>query len=325
MMAQEFGSRSPRCDSPRSSRFPITPTTATVISVTRAACEVWQPDGQTLTCELAGDLAKVQRTAVAVGDHVVIAARDHDRPCVTAVLPRRSTLSRPDPMDPRLERVIVANIDDVVIVGATKRPTLKLRLIDRYLVAIQRGGARPVIVVNKIELLSPKKRAALEDDLSLYSELGVPVVLTSALQGEGIDALRQTISGRTCAFVGHSGVGKSSLLNTLIGTQQAAIGDVRRRDGKGRHTTTHSALHTLPDGTHIIDTPGVRAFGLWGLSRDQLRHWFPEFDDLGCRYTDCVHDAEPLVDCGVKRAVDSGEISQVRYQTYLRLLADLPK
>ena len=294
-----------------------------MISVTRGSCEVVADGQPPRICELSGDLARVQQTSIAVGDRVTLLERPDAAPQVIAVQPRTSTLSRPDPMDPRIERVLVANVDDVVIVSATRRPTLKLGLIDRYLVAIQRGGGRPVVVVNKAELLDNSRRAALVRELSPYRDLGVPVVLTSASSGQGISELRGVLSARTCAFVGHSGVGKSSLLNALLGHDMAAIGRVREGDGKGRHTTTSAVLHDLPDGTRIIDTPGVRAFGLWGLDRRSLRHYFPEFDDRPCRYNDCAHDPETEEDCAVKRAVADGTISSARYRTYLRLLHDL--
>lgn len=309
----------------------MSPPAPVVVSIGRGTCTVVQVaaegagegEGAPRSCELSGDLARVQQTALAVGDRVVLQERPGAAPLVTEVLPRSSTLSRPDPMDPHIERVLVANVDDVVIVSSTRRPPFKAGLVDRTMVAVQHGGARPVVVVNKAELLDDRGRAALEEELSPYRELGLPVVLTSTVTGEGIGALRALLAGRTCAFVGHSGVGKSSLLNALSGQDAATTGRVREGDGKGRHTTTQAALHALPDGTRVVDTPGVRAFGLWGLDRLALRHYFPDLEGLGCRYGDCVHDPEPEADCAVKRAVAAGTVSAARYRTWLRLLREL--
>ena len=168
-------------------------------------------------------------------------------------------LSRPDPLNPHLQRLIAANIDVVANVVSTKLPPLRPRLIDRFLIAIQRGGAAPLIVVNKIDLdrdLTP---------LRVYEELGVPVIGCSTKSGEGLDALRAAVSGKTSALVGHSGVGKSSILNALDERLQIATGDLHRR-GTGRHTTTSSTLHDLGGGTLIVDTPGIRELGLWDLT-----------------------------------------------------------
>lgn len=296
---------------------------AIVIGVGRGTCEVQVPGAPPVQAQLTGDIAKIQQSALAVGDEVRLQERPGAPPLVVEVLPRRTALSRPDPMDPHIERAIVANVDVVVIVCAAKNPAFKPRLIDRYMVAIERGGARPLVAVNKADLVPDRRRPELQAQLQVYRDIGVPVFLTSTSDGEGLEALRAALRGQTAAFVGHSGVGKSSLLNALAGGQAADIGRVRTSDGKGRHTTTHSALFVLPDGTRIIDTPGIRAFGLHGLSREELRHSFPEFDGLRCRYGDCLHDREPEADCGVKRAVAEGGVNPARYDTYLRLLRDL--
>lgn len=254
---------------------------------------------------------------------MVLQQREDAPPLVIEVLPRRSTLSRPDPMDPHLQRVLAANIDLVLIVSSAKSPAFKSGLVDRALVAVEAGGARPIVVVTKIDLLDPRKRTALEAELSHYRELGVEVHLVSTLTGEGLAALRTSLVGTLSTVVGHSGVGKSSLLNALKGSETAAVGRVREGDGKGRHTTTRAMLHELPEGGFLIDTPGVRAFGLWGLTLDLLREVFPDLPTTDCRYDDCKHQGEPEADCAIKRGVAEGRVHPARYRTWLRLLAEV--
>ena len=245
---------------------------------------------------------------------------EQSRGLVSHVLPRQSSLSRPDPRTPNRQRVLVANVDRVLIVVAARNPPLRPGLIDRLLVAIQAGGAVPVLVVNKADLMVNKdERAALEATLEPYRTLEVPVFLTSASTAEGIAELQAALAGHLCALVGHSGVGKSSLLNALGGLE-LRVGEVREFDGKGRHTTTASRLYELGDA-RIIDTPGVRSFGLWRITLTELGDYFPEYDDRGCRYTDCTHTHEP--ECGVKLAVEAGEIPLARYQSYQRIAESL--
>ena len=237
----------------------------------------------------------------AVGDQVAVAAHN-----ILSIGERRSVLSRPDPSNRRLIRVLAANVEVAVIVASAAQPPFRPGLVDRMLIAIERGGIEPILCLNKADLGTA--------DLSDWESAGVRTVRTAAQTGEGIDALADLIRGQTCVFAGHSGVGKSSLVNALDPGLALRIGEVGR---KGRHTTTSSHLLELAGGTRIIDTPGIREFGLSQIARDELREYFPEFEPYAglCRFRGCSHVAEP--DCAV-RAAEPG-----RYGRYLRLFESL--
>jgi len=290
-----------------------------VISVSSARCRVFS-EGQEIDCKVPAEIAVMQKSAIAVGDRVVF----DDTRRLTAVLPRRSVLARPDPLNPHLQRLVAANIDVVIHVVSVKAPPLRPRLIDRYLIAIQRGGAQPVICVNKIDLLDVDDRDNEVAKLDTYRELGVPVIACSTRTGEGLDELRGQVLGKTSALVGHSGVGKSSILNALDSRLQLATKDVHKR-GTGRHTTSASTLYDFGQGTYLVDTPGIREFGLWDLDRESLRDYFPEFEEPAehCRFNDCSHVHEP--ECEVRARVEQGQINRARYETYIRLYNDLEK
>ena len=189
--------------------------------------------------------------------------------------------------------------------------------------AIQRGGARPVLCVNKVDLLTPEELDEELEKLAPYLGLGLPIIGCSTKTGEGLDRLRGEVEGKLAALVGHSGVGKSSILNALDESLQLATNTLNRKRGTGRHTTSASTLYDFGGGTYLIDTPGIREFGLWDLDRDSLRDYFPEFAEPAelCRFTDCTHVHEP--DCEVKEQVERGDINAARYETYVRLWNDL--
>ncbi len=256
-----------------------------------------------------------------VGDEVRYVATDGP-PRAVALLPRRSMLARPDPGHAHRQLVLAANVDVALIVVAVADPPLRPGLIDRCLVALHRGGVPPAVCANKVDLLDAAGRREVDVRLAPYRELGVPVLACSADTGEGIDALRALVAGKTVVLLGHSGVGKSSLANALDPDGGRRTGAVRDHDGRGRHTTTASSLRQLADGTRLIDTPGVRAFGLDAPSRDDLDAAFAEFAPFAarCRFRDCTHASEP--DCGVHAAVAAGLLSPARVASFGRLLAD---
>jgi ribosome biogenesis GTPase len=294
---------------------------AIVISVTSGRCRVFH-EGEELDCAVPPELAIRQKSALAVGDRVRI-SDESGVWRVVAVMPRRTVLARPDPLHKHVQRLIAANIDVVIHVVSLKSPPLRPRLIDRYLIAIQRGGAHPVICINKVDLLTAEERDRELPKLAPYLQLGVPVIGCSTKTGEGLESLRREVDGKMAALVGHSGVGKSSILNALDVSLELATNTLNRKRGTGRHTTTASTLYDFGGGTYLIDTPGIREFGLWDLDRDSLRDYFPEFQEPSelCRFTNCTHVHEP--NCEVKERVEAGDLSEARYETYVRLWEDL--
>ena len=287
-----------------------------VISVAKGRANV-EIEGQRFDCLLAQHIEQSQKSALAVGDRVTVQNYgDHRR--IVAVSPRQTKLSRVDP-DMDIERVIVANVDTVVVVVSVVAPPLHPRIIDRYLVAIGKGGARPAIAVNKVDLLAEDRSELAQ--LDPYRALGVPIIECSTAKSFGIDALRDLLEGQVAAFVGHSGVGKSSLLNAIKPDLGLDTGGVSEGYGRGTHTTTASTMWDIGNGTRIIDTPGIRSFGLWRLTRSELATYFPEFEGYRCRFRDCTHVHEP--GCQIRDAVERGEIAGARFDTFQRLRESL--
>ena len=298
-----------------------TQTEGTVVWLSRQSCRVQTAEGE-WECEISGDLARDQQTSLAVGDAAVVRINGDNR-VVRSVHPRRTRLSRPDPDNAHIERVIVANVDLVVVTVSVKTPPLHPRLIDRFMVAIQKGGAQAALCVNKLDLLTePEERKAELAKLAPYAAAGLAIVECSTVDRQGMQLLRDLIGGKTTAFVGHSGVGKSSILNALRPELKIETRAVSEGYGRGRHTTTASSLYDLGEGTRLIDTPGIRSFGIWQMSASEVAWYFPEFEpfESECKFRDCSHAHEP--GCGVKRALAAGDLSGHRYETYLRLLKE---
>ncbi|MBA5808055.1 small ribosomal subunit biogenesis GTPase RsgA [Morganella morganii] len=240
---------------------------------------------------------------------------------VEAVHERESVLTRPDFYDGL--KPIAANINQIVIVSAIL-PELSLNIIDRYLVACETLGVEPLIVLNKIDLLNDESRALVNDLMNIYRNIGYRVLEVSGHTGEGIDALTAALAGRISIFAGQSGVGKSSLLNTLLPeTADILVNNVSDVSGLGQHTTTASRLYHFPHGGDVIDSPGVREFGLWHLTPEQVAQGFTEFRDYlgGCKFRDCKHGDDP--GCALRDAVENGKISAERFENYHRILESM--
>ena len=271
--------------------------------------------GNSQRCHLRANLE-----GLVTGDRVVWCEGD-PMGVVVAQRERHSVLSRPDPYGKL--KPVAANIDQILLVIAP-RPEPHANLIDRYLVAAEVVGIEPVILLNKMDLLAaePALAQAMDDLLAIYTTLGYRIIRTSIRDG-GLGELQSALHERTSVFVGQSGVGKSSLVNALLPAADIRVGALSESTQKGTHTTTTALLLHLNCGGTLIDSPGIREFGLWHMSRAQVEHGFREFRPLlgTCKFRDCQHQHEP--GCAILAGVESGVISERRLESYRRIVASL--
>lgn len=269
-------------------------------------------------CKVDESLLDGKTSVLAPGDRVRVEPSP-EGPLVTAAARRKSKLSRPAVGRAR-EQVLAANIDTVVIVASAAKPMFKPGLVDRYLIAAQVGGAEPILCLNKIDLVEKEP-----PDVALFRDLGLRVIKTSCETRIGMDEVREVLRGKLSVLTGHSGVGKSSIINALDPRLSIATQDVSRSNEKGRHTTTSYRLYLLDGETRIIDTPGIKQLGLWGVSPAELDYYFHQIAELArrCRFRDCTHVHEPQ--CAVREAVETGELARARYDSYLRIRQSLVK
>jgi ribosome biogenesis GTPase / thiamine phosphate phosphatase len=289
----------------------------TVLSGTGGVWRVLGLDGVTYECALRGKL-KQGGLKLAVGDDVELERGDRgETTAIVSILPRRSKLARRSPGGGRGERIVAANVDQVVVIFALVKPTPHPRMLDRFLVIAESNALAARIVVNKVDLASEADAEAIFAD---HVRAGYPLHLTSTKDGgRGLEALHDALQGRTSALTGPSGVGKSSLMNALYPGLKLRVGEISESVNKGRHTTVGALLHPLPDGGFVADTPGLREIGLWGLEPSELADCFPEFRSLTalCRFADCTHTVEP--GCEVLDALSRGEVSASRHESYVKL------
>jgi len=255
---------------------------------------------------------------VAVGDEVSFIDTLDGSGLIVEVLPRRNRLARVNPGTKKIEQVVVANLDQVVPIFAAAQPEPKWNLLDRYLASAESLGLASLICITKLDLLDGDMCQFAE--VETYRNIGYPVILTSAATGLGMDEFRVALQGRVSVFIGKSGVGKTSLLNAIQPGLGLRVNEVSQATEKGKHTTTNLAMFPLDAGGSVVDTPGMREFGLWDVNKDDLAQLFPEMRPWvgNCRFgLDCTHTHEP--GCAIRRAVENGQVSQRRYLSYLRL------
>jgi ribosome biogenesis GTPase len=276
-----------------------------------------------LLSELAGKMryeAEGRGDLPAVGDWVAVAARPSEgKATIHAVLPRKSKFSRRAAGSEPVEQIVASNVDTVFLVNAVNQD-FNIRRLERYLILAWESGAEPVIVLSKADL------SDRVDELAAEAEsvgMGVPIHAVSAEAGIGIDSLLPYVSaGRTVAFLGSSGVGKSTLVNAILGSDTQKVSGIREEDGRGRHTTTHRELLLIQGGGVLIDTPGMRELQLWDAS-DGFSESFDDIESFAkrCQFSDCSHEREP--NCAVRRAVNEGELEAGRLANYRKLQAEL--
>ncbi|WP_118193504.1 ribosome small subunit-dependent GTPase A [Albibacterium indicum] len=294
-----------------------------VIKSTGSWYQVLVPNGDIYSCRIKGKFrikGIVSTNPIAVGDQVDISLEeDQETGIITGLHPRRNYIIRKSINLSKSVQIIASNLDKALLVVTLASPMTSLGFIDRFLVTAEAYDIPAAIVFNKLDLFSDEGLEVLKQFEDIYKEIGYECFRISALEGLNIDKLRAELHDKTTLIAGHSGVGKSTLINQLIPSADLRTGDISSWSEKGKHTTTFAEMLALPDGGFIIDTPGIQEFGIVDIEPHELGHFFPEFRALlnQCKYHNCKHINEP--GCAVLRAVESEEIAPSRYQSYLSI------
>lgn len=280
-------------------------------------------DALQIECFLSGKVITPHSDSsiIAVGDDVsFITNLNSGVGSIMKIEQRRTFLSRLAVGKNPTEHVLASNVDYEVIIQSVVHPSYNRRLIDRMIIAAEMGMLSAALCINKIDLFDDEE---LRDDFVTYINLGIPVFYISAYAGDGFESFRNFINGKKCVFTGPSGSGKSTILNKLLGAETQVVGEVSRKTTKGKHTTSATRMLKLEGGGVVIDTPGIREYGLWGIIKNELHLYFHDFDEISksCRYYPCTHTHEP--GCSVPHAVENGLIDPQRYESYLNLFESI--
>lgn len=302
-------------------------TKGVVVKSTGKWYDVTLPDGAKVKCRIRGKLRlDGLRTTnpIAVGD-VVFLSEEVDgegHRTIEDFETRRNYIVRKSTNLSKQKQIIAANVDRAYLIVTLKSPLTQLAFIDRFLVSAESFRIPTTLLFNKVDLLDEDEMEYLEALRFMYSECGYPSEIISARDGKNIDFLKEEIRGKQVVISGHSGVGKSTLINALDPGLNIKTGVISQAHQQGQHTTTFAEMHPLASGGYIIDTPGIRAFGIVDMDKAVIAHYFPEMRERmhGCKFHNCLHLNEP--NCAIKEAVESGEISESRYMTYLQLMEE---
>lgn len=295
----------------------------TVVKSTGSWYEVTGEDGKEYGCRIRGKLRLEgikETNPVAVGDYVDFHVEEGSH-AITEILPRKNHLLRKSVKKTGHSNVLAANIDLAILIATIDSPRTSLGFIDRFLVSAEAYRIPQCLVFNKTDLLSEEQQTLLEKLKSVYSSIGVSVLSISALQQQGVKELEGIVEGKTCLIAGHSGVGKSTILNILLPEAKQAVSEISSFSNKGTHTTTFAEMFKRNEKTFLIDTPGVKEWGLVDMEPQEISDYFPEMRDrrLDCKFgARCLHLQEPK--CAIAEAVEKGEIELSRYQSYLSMI-----
>lgn len=260
---------------------------------------------------------------IAVGDIVNLEREERDEFIISGIHDRKNYINRKSPANKRLHHIIASNLDQSLLVATLREPKTSQGFIDRFLVAAEAYHVPAVIVINKADLFREKESEKFQEWQEMYTGIGYTIFTVSSKEGEGIDRLRDILRNKITLMSGHSGVGKSTLINQLLPDIELRTREVSGWSGKGMHTTTFAEMFDLPFGGQIIDTPGMREFGIVDISKQELSHYFPEMRKLiqECQFNNCLHINEP--GCAVKEAFEEGTIYPERYFSYCNILDSL--
>ncbi|TAH01571.1 MAG: ribosome small subunit-dependent GTPase A [Sphingobacteriales bacterium] len=295
-----------------------------VIQSTGAWYQVKGEDGLCYACQLRGKFrlnASPLTNPVAVGDEVEIEEQNdiEKTAMITGIVPRRNYINRQSPSHKMHHHIVASNLDQSVLFATLKEPKTSSGFIDRFLVTSEAYHIPAIVVFNKTDVYKEKELQRLQEWTAMYEAIGYKVIATSLKENKGVDIVRDVLKDKTTLISGHSGVGKSTFINTLFPQMNLRTQDVSEWSGKGLHTTTFAEMFDLPFGGKLIDTPGIRELGLVDISKQELSHYFPEMRALmqECQFNNCMHFNEP--GCAIKEAVAAGIIAEARYVSYYNI------